>query len=90
MELMAGASNQQAPLIESLLLRGPLHRVESLATWRQAAELGLYLRARGAVVRSAMDLLIASIAIRDGLAVLARDRDFDQIAEHVALELVAV
>jgi predicted nucleic acid-binding protein len=38
-------------------------------------------RQRGVTVRSSVDCLIAACAIRNGIAVLHRDRDFDQLAK---------
>ena len=48
----------------------------------------LYRRARraGLTVRSGVDCLIAACAIRNGLAVLHHDRDFDLIARVSSLE----
>jgi predicted nucleic acid-binding protein len=48
----------------------------------------LYRRARrtGRTVRSGVDCLIAACAIRNSLAVLHRDRDFDSLAEVSALD----
>lgn len=37
-------------------------------------------RKRGVTIRSSVDCLIAACAIRNGVAVLHRDRDFDQLA----------
>jgi len=48
----------------------------------------LYRRARrtGRTVRSGVDCLIATCAIRNSLAVLHRDRDFDSLAEVSELD----
>lgn len=45
-------------------------------------------RSRGETVRSLNDCLIAAIALRAGLPVLHRDRDFDVIARHTDLEVL--
>lgn len=52
----------------------------------------LYRRARrsGRTVRSGVDCLIATCAIRNSLAVLHRDRDFNSIAEVSELEARAI
>ena len=49
---------------------------------------GLYRAARraGLSIRSGVDCLIAACALRRGLAVLHRDRDFDQLARVSSLE----
>ena len=50
---------------------------------------GLYRRARAAgfTVRSSVDCLIAACALRNGLTVLHRDRDFDLLARVSPLEV---
>jgi predicted nucleic acid-binding protein len=65
------------PIVES-----PLRR----ELFEEAA--GLYRTARraGLTVRSGVDCLIAACAIRNGLAVLHHDRDFDLLARVSPLE----
>ena len=53
-----------------------------------AAVLFQRCRRAGDTVRSPNDCLIAAIALRMGVAVLHRDRDFDVIARHAGLETV--
>ena len=43
------------------------------------------LRAKGVTVRKTIDTLIATRCIRDGLALLYSDRDFDPFVEHLGL-----
>ena len=52
----------------------------------------LYRRARrtGRTVRSGVDCLIAACAIRNSLAVLHRDRDFDSLAVVSGLEVRSI
>lgn len=45
-------------------------------------------RRRGKSVRRLVDCLIAAVAIRAGLEILHRDRDFDVIARHTGLRVV--
>lgn len=49
---------------------------------------GLYRSARraGITVRSSVDCLIAACALRHGLSVIHRDRDFDKLARISPLE----
>ena len=54
-----------------------------------ASDLYRSLRKRGVAVRKSLDCLIAHAAIRNGLPLLHRDRDFDIIARHTKLKLVA-
>lgn len=51
----------------------------------------LYRRCRraGQTPRSALDCVIAAVAIRHDVALLHRDRDFDMIARHTALRVVS-
>jgi predicted nucleic acid-binding protein len=57
----------ESPMEESLFL--------------EAAELYRSARRRGLTVRSSVDCLIAACALRHNLAVMHKDRDFEQIAE---------
>ena len=41
----------------------------------------------GITPRRLLDCLIAAVAIRTGVPVLAQDRDYELIAEHTPLEL---
>jgi len=56
------------------------------ALWYKASELAFMLRRKGITV-SAMDALIASVAIQYDAYLLHRDKDYDLIAEHVALKI---
>jgi predicted nucleic acid-binding protein len=55
-----------------------------------AADLYLICRSAGETVRRVNDCLIAAVAIRASLPVLHRDRDFEAIARHSALQLVSL
>lgn len=52
---------------------------------------GLYrkCRGKGETVRSMLDCLLAAVAIREGVPLLHNDRDFEVLARHTPLELVA-
>ena len=65
------------PIVES-----PLRREVFL----EATELFRRARRTGRTVRSGVDCLIAACAIRNSLAVLHRDRDFDRLAEVSELD----
>ncbi|MBZ5639583.1 MAG: PIN domain-containing protein [Acidobacteriia bacterium] len=56
----------------------------------EAANLHRAARRGGLTVRSGVDCLIAACAIRNGLTVLHRDRDFDLIARISSLESRAI
>ncbi len=53
----------------------------------QSAQNYRYLRARGITPRKTIDTLIATRCIKDGIALLTSDRDFDPFAEHLGLKL---
>ena len=55
-----------------------------------AAALYRACRAKGLTIRSTIDCVIAQLCLRDGQALLAKDRDFDRIAEKTGLKLVLI
>jgi predicted nucleic acid-binding protein len=81
-ELTAGArSPRRGDDLRALLLRGPILAVDGLQDWEVAAQLYRSARARGLTVRSSIDCLIAAVALRTANPVLARDRDFEALAQ---------
>lgn len=89
MELLAGARDEgRARELRRLLLRFDHLPTEGLGDYERAA--GLYRRCRqaGETVRSLSDCLVAAVALRAGVPVLAWDRDFAVMARCVGLELV--
>jgi len=55
----------------------------------EAAQVYRRCRRHGITPRSTVDCLLAALCLRRGAALLHRDRDFDHMAEVVALEVVA-
>jgi predicted nucleic acid-binding protein len=89
LELASGvATPRRAAELRALLQRGPLLRVEGLGDWEAAAGLRRTARAKGLEVRSPVDCLIAAVAVREGVPILARDRDYAVLARVGGLELV--
>lgn len=86
--LQGGRSPRHTRDLQRLLSRAALVRVES-HDFAEAAFLWRLCRANGETVRSSVDCLIAAVAIRTDTPVLAADRDFDAIARHTPLELLA-
>ena len=88
-EILLGLKNDaQARRVESLLdafdwVEGPTRQdhVEAAGLYRQC-------RAKGITVRSTIDCLIAQLCIRDNLPLLAKDRDFTEMARVVPLVMV--
>jgi len=69
------------PIVES-----PLRR----EVYLEATDLYRRARRTGRTVRSGVDCLIAACAIRNSLAVLHRDRDFDSLAEVSELDVRSI
>lgn len=90
MEVLAGARDEQH--LEGL--RGLLARAAVLETspvdYETAAALYRTCRHRGETVRKLIDCLIAAHAIREGVAVLHADSDFDRLAGCTPLQICAV
>ncbi len=87
MEVLAGARDE----VHVRQLRGLLARATVLPTgpadYEAAAALYRVCRRRGEPVRRLIDCLIGAIAVREGVAVLHADTDFDALARHTALEI---
>ncbi|TFH65219.1 MAG: PIN domain nuclease, partial [Gemmatimonadales bacterium] len=79
MEILCGARDE--PHAEQLrrMLNALDHHGVLGADFDEAARIHRDCRMGGKAVRSLMDCLIAAVALRDGMSVLARDRDFDAI-----------
>jgi predicted nucleic acid-binding protein len=88
-EILLGLkSERDATKIESLLEAfedtPPLTRQD----YTQAAAIYRHCRTKGITVRSAIDCVIAQICIQLDVPLLAKDRDFENIAKHSALRLI--
>jgi predicted nucleic acid-binding protein len=90
MEVLAGARDD----IHLQELRGLLARSTNLATstvdYEHAALLYRTCRRQGQTVRKLIDCLIAAVAIRERVAVLHADTDFEALAAHTGLEVHAI
>ena len=81
-ELTAGVRNsRRVAELRALLLRGPMVAIQGLQDWEGAAHLYRSARAKGLTVRSSIDCLVAAVALRTGIPVLALDRDFETLAQ---------
>lgn len=67
-----------------------LLRLQGLRGYEEAAALSRACRSAGEPIRSITDALIAVPAIRAGVPVLHQDVDFDKLARHTSLEVVAL
>jgi predicted nucleic acid-binding protein len=89
-EVLAGAAGP-APAVDALrarLLAFPVLTLDGLEGFEEAAALLRHGRAQGVTVRKLADCLIAVPALREGAAILHRDRDFDQLSRICELEVV--
>ncbi len=88
MELLVGArSARDRRRIQRVLAACQLVSVDNAADWEDAAGVYQTCRRAGETPRQLFDCLIAVVAIRAGVAILAEDRDFELIARHTSLEL---
>jgi predicted nucleic acid-binding protein len=88
MELLAGARDPDEELrIESALAACGLIPVAGPEDWRRAAFVYRSCRQVGVTSRRLLNCVIAAVAIRAKIQVLAHDRDFELIARHTSLEL---
>jgi predicted nucleic acid-binding protein len=90
MEILAGArDDDDRDRLRRLLYSVEFLAVDGPADYEQAAELYRACRAGGEKPRKLTDCLIATVAIRNGAALLCEDADFTTIARHSPLRLVA-
>jgi hypothetical protein len=90
MELLAGVRSARDRLrIQRTLAACRLVSVDNAADWEDGAGIYQSCRLAGETPRQLLDCLIAAVAIRAGVPILARDRDFELIARHTPLELAA-
>ncbi len=88
-EVLNGARDEwryrqlRVTLFATRLLDAPM----SLDIFEEAAQLYRRCRASGYTIRSSMDCLIAACALRNGIPLLQRDRDFEHIARISPLAL---
>jgi len=90
MELLAGVSSPADRIrVKRTLAACRLVSIRNDADWDDAASIYAACRRSGATPRELLDCLIAAVAIRAGAPILAQDRDFELIAKHTPLEVVA-
>jgi predicted nucleic acid-binding protein len=86
MELLAGADTpERLEALDTLANGLPLLSVDVRIDFRQAAGIYQAARRRGHTVRSLVDCLIASVAMRHDVSVLHEDRDYAAIAACLPL-----
>lgn len=88
MELVAGVrSEPRVETVRTTLAHHLIAPVGGTQTYEAAAGIYRACRTAGETVRATLDCLIAAVAIREDVPILAADRDFVVIARHTALRL---
>lgn len=88
MEILAGARDDaHRDQLRRLLARCDFVATEGPRDFEDAAGLYRACRRGGDTVRALTDCLVASVALRAGLAILHFDTDFDVIARHSPLQI---
>ena len=88
MEVLAGARNDQRELdLRRLLLRFPLLRFDAAADFDAAARIYRRCRVVGVTPRGMVDCMIAAVAWRHGVSLLAQDVDLQRVGVVVGIEL---
>ena len=88
-EVLRGFTNEGEAARAKVLLTS--HKVIELAgrdIALKAAENYRFLRGQGITIRSAIDTIIATKCIADGLVLLHSDRDFEPFVTHLGLQVV--
>lgn len=89
-EILQGLPDDaEADRVESHLLAHPILTLAPLEDHRRAARLYRTCRRQGVTIRRTLDCLIASVCIREDVALLHADADFDRLAAHTELQVVA-
>ena len=90
MELLAGADTPaRGEALERLANGLPLLGLDPRLDFRAAAHLYAEARREGRTVRSLIDCLIASVAIRHDVPLLHKDADYDVISKIAPLQIHA-
>lgn len=88
--LIGGTSEEWAARRRRLLDAFDAEPIMPLVDSEAAAAIHRACRRGGETVRNLIDCQVAATAIRTGLPVLHRDRDFEVIARHTRLRVVAL
>ncbi len=90
MEILAGARDEaDRDRLRRLLYGQEFLAVDGPADYEQAAEIYRLCRSGGETPRKLSDCLIAAVAIRNEAELLCQDTDFEAIARHAPLKILA-
>jgi predicted nucleic acid-binding protein len=88
-EILQGLrSSADVRRVERRLAPFDVLRLHDLDDFRRAAALYRTARRKGLTIRRTLDCLIASVCIRDDVALLHSDADFDRLASCSALRVI--
>jgi len=88
MEVLAGArSDAREQDLRRLLARCALLRFDPVADFEGAARLYRRCRVQGVTPRGLVDCMVAAVALREDVVLLAQDRDLEAVASVVGLAL---
>lgn len=88
LEILGGALDKRHHQeLQRMLYAREYLRTYGPSDFEAGARIYRICRKGGDTIRKLTDCVIAAVAMRNGAAVLARDRDFTAIARHVELEL---
>jgi len=88
MEVLAGARDDaHMHRLRDVVLSQTLLPLDGLADFEDAAALYRRCRSAGATVRSLIDCVIATVAMKADAELLHTDRDYDTIAKHAPLRI---
>jgi predicted nucleic acid-binding protein len=88
MEVLAGARDEEKEYdLRRLLLRFELLRFDAAADFDGAVRIHRRCRGAGITPRGMVDCMIAAVAWRRGVALLAYDRDMRRLADVVGIEM---
>jgi predicted nucleic acid-binding protein len=90
-ELLQGLNTERDVLrMERRIADFTVLRLEDLADFRAAAAMYRAARQEGITIRRTTDCLIAAVCVREGVALLHSDVDFDRLATVTPLSVVDV
>lgn len=90
-EILQGLrSDREVRRVDERLSVFDVLRLRDLSDFRRAAELYRSARRRGVTVRRTSDCLIAAVCVREQVALLHTDSDFDHLATVTDLSVVKV
>ena len=89
MEILQGfKSDKDHATVKDILLSYQFMMEDAIPDAIGASDLYRSLKIKGVTIRKSLDCLKAYAAIKNGLPLLHKDRDFDIIAKHTKLKLI--